>query len=100
MKKHSLIRVLALLLALVMLLTACGGRKDPCSDGHTYDNGCDTECNICSETRRVNGHRYDNGCDTECNECGATREANHEYDNACDTDCNVCGATRTVGEHA
>ena len=41
-------------------------------------------------------HSYDNGCDTTCNECGETRETKHIYDNACDTTCNVCDDIRSI----
>ena len=45
------------------------------------------------------GHAYDNGCDTTCNVCGETRETKHIYDNACDTTCNECGETRKPAGH-
>ncbi len=66
---------------------------------HSYDNGCDADCNVCGATRTVGAHVYDNGCDATCNTCGATRTTTHTYDNDCDKTCNVCGATRTVGAH-
>ncbi len=66
---------------------------------HAYDNDCDMECNKCGETRKVGDHIYDNDCDAECNECSELRETSHTYDNDCDTDCNVCGDTREVGDH-
>lgn len=62
---------------------------------HTYDNACDTTCNVCGAVRAT-VHTYDNSCDTTCNVCGAVREINHTYDNNCDTTCNVCGFERTV----
>ena len=64
---------------------------------HTYDNGCDTDCNTCGAVRETE-HTYDNACDTDCNICGAVRETEHAYDNGCDTECNTCGATRAA-EH-
>ena len=68
---------------------------------HTYDNACDTDCNVCGEERTPAEHAYDNACDADCNVCGEERTpANHVYDNACDTDCNVCGEERTPAEHA
>ena len=70
-----------------------------CDSGHTYDNDCDTECNVCEEIREVSNHVYDNACDADCNICGATRTTTHKYDNACDASCNECGTTRTVGGH-
>ena len=69
-------------------------------EAHTYDNACDTDCNVCGYERTVGAHVYDNGCDTTCNTCGATRTVEpHVYDNACDTKCNVCEAERTVEPH-
>ena len=41
---------------------------------HTYDNACDTECDVCGVTRDVPDHSYDNDLDADCNECGALRE--------------------------
>ncbi len=61
---------------------------------HTYDNACDSDCNLCGEVREVSGHVYDNVCDTACNLCGGTRVVPHTYDNPCDPDCNTCGGTR------
>ena len=60
---------------------------------HTYDNGCDTECNSCGVTRDVE-HTYDNACDSECNVCGNIREvAGHSYENGV---CSSCGDVRMV----
>ncbi len=42
--------------------------------GHSYDNACDSECNICKVTRTVPDHIYDDKYDADCNECGAVRE--------------------------
>ncbi|MBR7133255.1 MAG: leucine-rich repeat protein [Clostridia bacterium] len=61
---------------------------------HTYDNNCDTSCNVCGNIRTVNPHEYTNSCDTECNICGNIRAIEHTYDNSCDTECNVCGYIR------
>lgn len=91
---------------------------NPCAV-HTYDNDCDTVCNICTEERQVPDHVYDHDCDiycnscgferptddkhtynypcaTQCNYCGALRESEgvHTYDDVCDGDCNVCGEVR------
>ena len=85
---------------------ACDTKCDVCGyertvGAHAYDNACDTTCNTCGATRTVDPHAYDNACDTTCNTCGATRTVDpHAYDNACDTTCNTCGATRTVNPHA
>lgn len=62
---------------------------------HTYDNDCDTECNVCHETRTIN-HTYDGDCDTECNICHETRTAPHRYSSNFDTKCDGCGFIRTV----
>ena len=70
---------------------------------HTYDNACDTTCNVCEEVREVGEHVYDNACDADCNECGAERTVGeHNYETVvtaptCITDgyttytCTVCG---------
>ncbi len=65
---------------------------------HTYDNTCDTECNVCNHTRTIE-HTYTNECDRDCNICGKFRKAPHEYDNDCDDTCNLCSAEREVGDH-
>lgn len=79
---------------------ACTGKDcDEIKDKavHTYDNACDTTCNVCGATRTVGEHVYDNACDTTCNVCGATRTASeHVYENAYDETCKVCGAARAL----
>jgi hypothetical protein len=73
----------------------------PCST-HTYDNDCDTDCNICGDVRTVGDHFYDHDCDIYCNSCGLEREPSgkHTYDFPCATLCNYCGAPRIgEGEH-
>ncbi len=40
---------------------------------HSYDNDCDSTCNLCDATRTVPDHIYDNARDTTCNVCGAVR---------------------------
>lgn len=65
--------------------------------GHKYDNDCDSECNVCNDTREVPDHVYDNGCDVDCNVCSGVREVDdHVYDNACDTVCNECEDVREI----
>ncbi|MBQ7817771.1 MAG: leucine-rich repeat protein, partial [Oscillospiraceae bacterium] len=85
-----------------------------CDNGHTWDNNCDTECNVCDEIRSTT-HSWDNGLVTKptsckesgertytCGSCGETytefipQLTTHTWDHACDTECNVCGAVRTV----
>ena len=46
----------------------------PAHGQHTYDNACDTTCNVCDGIREVEPHVYDNACDTTCNICQAVRE--------------------------
>ncbi len=74
----------------------CGETRVP-SD-HIYDNTCDTICNVCEELREIT-HTYTNECDRDCNVCGEFRKAPHKYDNDCDDTCNLCGAEREIGEH-
>ena len=89
----------------------------PANGEHTYDHGCDAECNTCGATREVEEHDYTvthlliatcgrDGHQVEtCRRCDATRTTvlpatgNHIYANACDPDCNFCGATRQVEGH-
>ncbi len=74
---------------------------NPCTS-HTYDNDCDTICNICDFQRQVGDHVYDHDCDIYCNSCGFEREPSgkHTYDFPCATLCNYCGAPRVgEGEH-
>ena len=62
---------------------------------HTYDNACDTNCNVCELEREVPDHIYDNNCDNKCNVCDFEREVpDHIYDNNCDNICNECGSKR------
>lgn len=54
-------------------------------------------CLICGdENGSLGEHSYDNGCDTDCNVCGALRNANHTFDDECDAVCNVCEGTRVA----
>ena len=84
---------------------------------HTYDNACDTDCNVCGGTREVEPHTYESGvllaptCGAEgtmqhiCSTCVDTyttviaATGAHTYDNACDADCNVCGGKRPPAAH-
>ena len=76
-----------------------------------YTNNCDSQCNLCGETRQVEGHKYTNACDTSCNVCGASRTTTHSfgayiYNNNATTSadgtktrtCSVCGHSETVVE--
>ena len=57
------------------------------NEGHTYDDVCDSQCNVCGEERAA--HIYDNLCDDQCNECGTIREIEHSYGDG--KVCNICG---------
>ena len=43
---------------------------------HTYDNTCDTTCNVCEYEREIT-HTYINDVDPICNVCGNERETTH-----------------------
>ncbi|MBE6796825.1 MAG: hypothetical protein E7531_00580 [Ruminococcaceae bacterium] len=63
--------------------TVCHAKRNentiiPATGKHTYDHGCDKDCNVCGETR-VTSHKYSNNCDASCNVCGATRTPPHSY---------------------
>ena len=67
---------------------------------HTYDNNCDTACNVCKQNRTIK-HNYSAATCTKpktCKVCGTTsgKALGHKYNNACDTSCNVCKATRKI----
>lgn len=84
---------------------------------HVYDHACDTDCNVCGETRQVSAHVYDNACDTDCNVCGEMRWVPaHTYHSTVTTaptcgtkgvrtyTCTACGNTYTevlppIGDH-
>lgn len=81
---------------------------------HTYDNACDTSCNVCGANREVDDHAFVATVTTAatcgavgvmtytCSDCGdfyiesipATDD--HTYDHDYDPDCNACGAVRAV----
>ncbi len=69
---------------------------------HAFENG---KCTVCgyADPDYISGehtHTYDNSCDTDCNICGAEREPGHVYSNVCDNSCDVCGAVRSVTHDA
>ena len=72
---------------------------------HSYDNACDTTCNICGYVRNAS-HNYKTEWTKnetqhykECSVCGEKTEiAGHIYDNDYDTNCNICGYVREVEE--
>lgn len=80
---------------------------------HSYDNGCDTSCNICGASRTA-VHSWNAGKVTKepsctekgsktltCTVCGETKTESvnatgHTYSNDCDATCNSCGEQRSV----
>ncbi len=94
-KSKSITTLLAAIMA--FSLTACGDK--PCE--HTYDNACDTICNICSEERTTTHtpNDDDGDCTTAitCSDCGTvTTEARtaHEGGEATCVNgklCDFCG---------
>ena len=50
--------------------------------GHTYDNACDRDCNVCAEERTTADH-VDGDVDFKCDECGAQLE---KCDHMCHSD--------------
>ncbi|MBR2315530.1 MAG: hypothetical protein IKA56_02695, partial [Clostridia bacterium] len=62
-----------------------------------YDCGCGYKTTEIIPATGI--HTYDNDCDTECNVCKGIRTIAHTYDNACDAECNVCKTTRTPAAH-
>ena len=78
--------------------TVCGHKSGDGQD-HTYDDNCDTDCNVCSQTREA-PHNWQGGdCTTPptCGDCSITGTASgHTYTNACDDSCNTCGTNRTA----
>jgi len=87
----------------------------PATGNHTYDNTCDTTCNVCGSTREiihdfewiidqqencgVDGFKHE-----KCTVCHTIRSentlipatGNHTYTNRVDAECNVCGYFREI----
>ena len=108
--KKKLAIILSVITSLLMFVSCSGIEPDSSTNSsnsdsirgcsHTYDNACDSGCNVCGEVRTPADHVYTADCDESCNVCGNVRMAEeHTYDNACDADCNVCGNERTPAEH-
>ncbi len=99
----------------LLTCTICGTEKKETvgKAEHSYDNSCDTSCNVCGGLRQIN-HSWDAGkvldqptCTNTgsrrltCKVCGTQEvetmaKAAHQYDNGCDIKCNVCGASRSI----
>ena len=73
--------------------------KDPTCDQEGYDRYCCYGCpNYKTETIPATGHTYTDACDTDCDVCGDTRTPPHQYTDPYDPDCDLCGAVRAVNE--
>lgn len=73
--------------------------KFDCNDVDNFESTCENSiaCGVCGITfKPATGHSYDNDCDMDCNVCGKTRTTTHIYDSDCDITCNVCGIVRTI----
>ena len=55
--------------------------------GHTYDNACDANCNVCNEARTPSSHVWDGGA--------VTKEPTKEEEGVKTYTCTVCGETKT-----
>ena len=65
-------------------------------------------CKVCGKTKTEKtskaSHTYDNACDTTCNVCGGSRNITHAYKWVLEGEghiqkCSVCGVTQAQGEH-
>jgi len=68
-------------------------------------------CTACNATKteaiaKLTTHTYDNACDTDCNVCGVTRTTTHQYKTSWSKDktnhwheCSVCGEKKDVTAH-
>lgn len=102
----------------LLTCTVCKATKTEATQKaeHTYDNSCDTKCNVCDAERTIK-HSWDKGKVTKeanctqkgeklftCKVCKETKtesvkKTSHSYDNDCDPSCNSCGTERKV-EHS
>ena len=101
MKKSikALLTACIMALCLTFLLTGCNLFVKDCE--HTYDNACDTACNLCGEARETSAHQWKDATCTSlktCTVCGYTEGEMlpHNWEDAtCITakTCKTCGAT-------
>lgn len=70
------------------------------AEGHWY------ACSGCTIQKDFKAHSYDNGCDTDCNVCGYINKTAHSYDGTWQTDekghwaiCTVCNVESTHTAH-
>ena len=117
MKQRRFIALLAMVLVLVMCITAFAACDKPCEEH--VDANKDGKCDVCGTDVSVEPdgptpdpetpactHAYDNDCDATCNLCGAGRQVTHAYSADWTTDadthynvCTVCGGKGNVAEH-
>ena len=90
-----------------VVCTVCNAVITEGAEEHTYDNACDTTCNVegCEAGDRETSHTpseiTDCTADVTCSVCNAViaeGEAEHTYKDACDTTCEVenCQGTRVA----
>lgn len=89
---------------LVCICGATGTKVEP-KGKHTYDNDCDTACNVC-KAERTTTHTYDSACDPDCNVCGVKRNTSHSYGSSWSRDhtghwheCTKCGEKTDFRSH-
>ena len=111
MKQRRIIALLAMVIVLVLSIGMMVACNEECE--HAYDNACDTDCNLCGETRTTT-HAFANvwtpGDTTHfyaCTVCGTKKDetahtfatvwtsgdATHYYE------CTVCGAKKDEANH-
>lgn len=68
-------------------------------------------CTVCGSSKeevlpKLTTHTYDHGCDKDCNVCGATRTTEHKYNTAWSRNgtqhwhaCTICGHQGELGNH-
>ena len=86
---------------------ALGHTHKPTGDWLKDANSHWHACSTCTDKADLASHTYDNACDTSCNVCGYTRTITHSYATQWTSDknghwhvCTVCGTKDTVTPHA
>lgn len=85
-------------------VTAPAKGHTPGSEWKSDENYHWNICSACNELLDKTAHDYDNGCDTDCNVCGKVRETTHNYETKYDEtyhwkECSVCKQTTENVEH-
>ena len=88
MKKSikALFTVCTMALCLTFLLAGCELFVKDCE--HTYDNACDTTCNLCGEAREASAHQWKDATCTSlktCTVCGYTEGEMGRLSSKCNT---------------